>query len=74
MTPGCRKADGFIREHGLTGLMVLGIGMNGHVGFIEPGTDINRGAYVTPLHPVTRTVGQKYFGRKFASIRVLLWE
>jgi glucosamine-6-phosphate isomerase len=61
----CRKADGFIREHGLIDLMVLGIGLNGHVGFNEPGADTNRGAYVTPLHPVTRMVGQKYFGREF---------
>jgi 6-phosphogluconolactonase/glucosamine-6-phosphate isomerase/deaminase len=41
--------------------MVVGIGMNGHVGFNEPGTPENLYSHVVDLDDVTRSVGQKYF-------------
>jgi glucosamine-6-phosphate isomerase len=62
-SPGedCKSADEFIRSHGPIDLMVVGIGMNGHVGFNEPGTPEDLGSHVIELDEVTRSVGQKYF-------------
>lgn len=60
----CRRVDRFIFEHGSIDLILLGIGMNGHVGFNEPGVDPGLYSHVTELHPVTRHVGQKYFSKQ----------
>jgi glucosamine-6-phosphate deaminase len=43
----------------------LGIGLNGHLGFNEEGTDFNSRAHVVTLAPTTRQVMTKYFGDKF---------
>jgi 6-phosphogluconolactonase/glucosamine-6-phosphate isomerase/deaminase len=40
---------------------MVGIGMNGHLGLNEPGTDFNLYAHHSALDPVTVQVGQKYF-------------
>ena len=42
-------------------LMIVGIGMNGHIGFNEPGVSFNNYAHVIDLDETTITVGQKYF-------------
>jgi len=57
----CKDMDDFIRQHGPLDMMIVGIGMNGHIGLNEPGTDFNLYAHHAPLDPVTITVGQKYF-------------
>ncbi len=57
----CRDMDEFIQQHGPLDMMIVGIGMNGHIGLNEPGTDFNLYAHHAPLDPVTVTVGQKYF-------------
>jgi glucosamine-6-phosphate isomerase len=57
----CRLMDAFIRERGGIDLILLGLGMNGHIGFNEPGTDWSLHAHVAELDPVTQQVGQKYF-------------
>ena len=57
----CRDMDDFIKQHGPLDMMIVGIGMNGHIGLNEPGTDFNLYAHHAPLDPVTVTVGQKYF-------------
>jgi 6-phosphogluconolactonase/glucosamine-6-phosphate isomerase/deaminase len=41
--------------------MIVGIGMNGHIGFNEPGVDFNQLSHVVPLDEITATVGQQYF-------------
>lgn len=46
--------------------MVAGIGMNGHIGFNEPGTDINSMAHVARLDEITQEVGKKYFTEEVA--------
>ena len=33
----CKKMDKFITEKGGIDIMIVGIGMNGHIGFNEPG-------------------------------------
>jgi len=57
----CRKMDDFIKAHGPLDVMMVGIGMNGHIGLNEPGTDFNLYSHHSPLAEVTITVGQKYF-------------
>ena len=42
-------------------LILLGIGVNGHLGFNEPGTSFNSLAHLVQLTPVTRQTGKKYF-------------
>ncbi len=57
----CSAMDDFIKLHGPLDIMLVGIGMNGHIGLNEPGTDFNLYAHHAPLAPTTKTVGQKYF-------------
>ena len=59
----CRKMNKLIAVNGID-LMVVGIGMNGHIGFNEPGADINSLAHIAALEETTKTVGQKYFQDK----------
>lgn len=56
----CRKMNKLISTNGID-LAVVGVGMNGHIGFNEPGTDIHSLAHAAELDEITRTVGQKYF-------------
>ncbi|MGZ8559767.1 MAG: glucosamine-6-phosphate deaminase [Chitinophagaceae bacterium] len=56
-----KKMDKIILEKGGIDLMIVGIGMNGHIGFNEPGVSFNNYAHVIDLDETTITVGQKYF-------------
>jgi galactosamine-6-phosphate isomerase len=56
----CEKMNKLIAQKGID-CMIVGVGMNGHIGFNEPGTDINSLAHVSELDIITITVGQKYF-------------
>jgi len=60
----CRKMDAVIRDKGGIDLMVVGIGMNGHIGFNEPGVSFDNYSHVIDLDDTTLTVGQKYFKAK----------
>ncbi|MBS1655952.1 MAG: 6-phosphogluconolactonase, partial [Bacteroidetes bacterium] len=53
--------DAVIKQWGGIDLMIVGVGMNGHIGFNEPGTDENLYCHSTELDETTKTVGQKYF-------------
>lgn len=57
----CRKMDSIVRARGGIDLMLVGVGMNGHIGFNEPGVGENLYAHVIDLDETTRSVGQKYF-------------
>ena len=57
----CQEMDDFVKLHGPLDMMLVGIGMNGHIGLNEPGTDFNLYAHHAPLDPITISVGQKYF-------------
>jgi len=60
--PGeCRKIDEWIADWGPIDLVVLGIGMNGHLGFNEPGTRAETLSHAMDLEEVTQSVGTKYF-------------
>ena len=45
------KHEAFIKEHGPITVSVLGIGMNGHLGFNESGVDFSLSSHIIPLHP-----------------------
>ncbi|MCL2397319.1 MAG: glucosamine-6-phosphate deaminase [Defluviitaleaceae bacterium] len=42
-------------------LQLLGIGMNGHIGFNEPADHFPAATHLTPLHPATITSNSPYF-------------
>jgi glucosamine-6-phosphate isomerase len=48
----CRRIDQYVFENGPIELVLLGIGMNGHIGFNEPGTSFDTCSHIT---------AQKYF-------------
>jgi glucosamine-6-phosphate isomerase len=57
----CRQMDKAIAEKGGIDLMIVGAGMNGHIGFNEPGVPFNLLSHVINLDEITKAVGQKYF-------------
>ncbi len=57
----CQRIDEYLDENGPIDLLILGVGMNGHVGFNEPGSLINQRTYHRELDPVSSVIGQKYF-------------
>jgi glucosamine-6-phosphate isomerase len=61
LTEECRKMDAVIRSKGGIDVMVVGIGMNGHIGFNEPGISPDLYSHVADLEETTKSVGQKYF-------------
>ena len=62
----CRKMNDLISTLDGIDLMLVGIGMNGHIGFNEPGVSPDLYAHVVDLDEATRTVGQKYFRQQTA--------
>lgn len=60
--PGeCERMNAFIAERGGLDLLLVGVGMNGHIGFNEPGVSFDNYANVQLLEEITLSVGQKYF-------------
>lgn len=57
----CVKMDQIIAERGGVDIMLVGIGMNGHIGFNEPGASFNNLSHVIELAEITKSVGKKYF-------------
>ena len=57
----CSKMDKLIADKGGIDIMIVGIGMNGHIGFNEPGTSFGILSHVAELEEITKSVGQKYF-------------
>ncbi len=57
----CLKMNNFINEKGGLDLIIVGVGINGHIGLNEPGTNFSTYAHYSILDEVTIKVGQKYF-------------
>lgn len=55
----------YISQYGPLDVSVLGIGMNGHLGFNENGVDFDLDAHIIPLSETALKVMTKYFGEKF---------
>jgi len=60
----CIKSDIFIKKYGPIDMILLGAGMNGHLGLNEPGTAFDLYSHIVNLDDTTKTVGQKYFSGK----------
>lgn len=59
----CLRIDAEIAARGGLDLMLVGIGLNGHIALNEPGTPFTRYAHVSELAETTKQVGQKYFAK-----------
>ncbi|QMV44029.1 glucosamine-6-phosphate deaminase [Cohnella cholangitidis] len=57
----CKAMDDLIVAHGTIDLLLLGVGINGHLGFNEPHVDLEQYSHVTDLDSVTKQVSVKYF-------------
>lgn len=57
----CEDMDNIIASVGGIDLMLVGVGMNAHIGFNEPGIPADLYAHVIALDTGTQSVGQKYF-------------
>ncbi|MDO6591905.1 glucosamine-6-phosphate deaminase [Loktanella sp. D2R18] len=51
-----------LRTYGPIDLQLLGIGQNGHIGFNEPGADLDGLTRKTALSPITIRANSRYFG------------
>ncbi|HEY5463200.1 MAG TPA: glucosamine-6-phosphate deaminase [Hanamia sp.] len=56
-----QKTDNFIKAHGGIDIAIVGLGMNGHVGMNEPGTNPTLYSHISEIDPITQKTGQKYF-------------
>jgi len=59
----CERINTAIASVGGLDLIVLGVGMNGHLALNEPGTPFDTYAHVSELETITKEVGQKYFSQ-----------
>lgn len=57
----CLRMERLLTELGGIDLILLGIGLNGHLGLNEPGCNFEQGPHITYLSETTKQVGQKYF-------------
>lgn len=60
----CKRVDELIRSRGGLDLIIVGVGLNGHIGLNEPGYGFDNYCHVTELASMTVEVGQKYFTSK----------
>lgn len=61
LTTECERINKAITDLNGIDLIILGIGVNGHIGFNEPGVSPELLEHVINLDPITLQVGQKYF-------------
>ncbi|MFB1049949.1 glucosamine-6-phosphate deaminase [Paraliobacillus sp. JSM ZJ581] len=57
----CNKYEEKIKNAGGVDLQLLGIGLNGHIGFNEPGTPFDQETHVVDLAPSTREANARFF-------------
>ena len=60
----CQLIENFINQHDGIDVVILGLGMNGHIGMNEPGTSFSKRSHVRDLDSITQQVGQKYFKKQ----------
>ncbi|SUM76052.1 glucosamine-6-phosphate deaminase [Staphylococcus saprophyticus] len=56
-----KRYEQLINQKGPVDIQILGIGENGHIGFNEPGTDINSATHVVDLTESTINANSRYF-------------
>ena len=60
----CRRYELAIANAGGLDLQLLGIGINGHIGFNEPGNTLTARTHLTTLHEDTRRANATWFGNQ----------
>lgn len=68
----CERYEALIRQAGGLDVVVLGIGLNGHICFNEPGTPWDARTRLTPLAEATREANARFFGSMDAVPRAAL--
>lgn len=61
LTSECEKFEEQIKKVGPIHLQILGVGLNGHIGFNEPGTSFTSRTHVAKLEESTRQVNSRFF-------------
>src|SRR5690554_186558 len=61
MDEECQRYEALIKEKGGIDLQLLKIGVNGHIGFNEPGTPFDSRTHVVPLTESTREANSRFF-------------
>jgi len=61
LTAECEAFEQTIKQVGPIHLQVLGVGINGHIGFNEPGTPFDSRTHVAKLEESTREVNSRFF-------------
>ena len=57
----CEAYDQMIADMGGIDLQLLGIGLDGHIGFNEPGDHFDKATHVVDLHPSTIEANARFF-------------
>lgn len=55
------RINNFVSTYGPIDLSLLGVGVNGHIGFNEPYASLENEAHIVDLDETTQEVGKKYF-------------
>lgn len=64
LTEECARVETYLNQKGPITVAMLGLGLNGHIGLNEPGTDPLLRSHVSTLSDITAMTGQKYFEEK----------
>lgn len=64
----CRRYERALHRAGGIDLLLLGIGVNGHVGFNEPAASLQGATHEARLRPSTRRANRDLFGNQLASV------
>jgi glucosamine-6-phosphate deaminase len=57
----CQHYEKQIQQAGKIDLQILGMGINGHIGFNEPGTSFHSSTHIVDLAPSTREANSRFF-------------
>ncbi len=60
----CERYEQLLQSQGPVDLQVLGLGVNGHIGFNEPGTSFHSRTHVVQLADSTREANARFFNSK----------
>jgi glucosamine-6-phosphate isomerase len=60
----CNRINSYLKTNGPLDVVLVGVGMNGHIGLNEPGVSPEMESHVVDLETSTKQVAQKYFTKQ----------
>ncbi|HEU0063473.1 MAG TPA: glucosamine-6-phosphate deaminase [Flavisolibacter sp.] len=60
----CKRIETVLKERGAIDIALVGIGLNGHIGLNEPGSDFSAQVHISTLASSTINSAQRYFSGK----------